>query len=190
MAAASPPCRVCNHLLSPKRRRSIFGNTFGVISQLTEVLGYTPSSSDCLSKYVCDYCFVRLSKLAKVDYDIEHYLDALKKKRLSLINDLRSRSQQESGPTLRSLQSVANSYGTVQTGQPCPTVLKPEVIEKSSNCRRVRKSRKFHSTVYKKIAPKQQTDTTIIEPEKSTKVVEVKVNFTLFSPDQIKEELN
>ena len=48
-------CRVCPDLLPKHHRRTIFGPTFNVGPQLTEVLGYVPHPDDWLSKYFCGF---------------------------------------------------------------------------------------------------------------------------------------
>lgn len=80
-------CRLCHEVLPVKNRRTIFTPTFGVSSQLTEVLGYTPRDDDGLSKYVCGFCFSKLNKLSKIEFDLKHKVQTLNVEKSSLLKE-------------------------------------------------------------------------------------------------------
>lgn len=90
-------CRLCNDNLPVKNRRTIFTDTFGVFSQLVEILSYVPCDSDGLSKYVCGFCFSKLNKLSKIEFDIMHKVEALKIEKTSLIKSLREKHLRSKG---------------------------------------------------------------------------------------------
>jgi hypothetical protein len=83
-------CRICPDVMPIKSRRLIFGPTFHVMNQLTQVLGYIPRSDDGQSKYVCGYCFTKLNKIAKIDYDLLHRLDVLRSEKQAIVSYLRN----------------------------------------------------------------------------------------------------
>ncbi|XP_061170768.1 uncharacterized protein LOC133180239 [Saccostrea echinata] len=82
-------CRTCCQTLDKKSRRTIFSTTFEVFQQLYEELGYIPHENDGSSKYVCYRCYAKLKKLSKIDYDLLHKLDELRKEKIELIKSLR-----------------------------------------------------------------------------------------------------
>ena len=84
-------CRVCPDQLPKHHRRTIFGPTFNVGSQLTEVLGYVPHPDDVLSKYVCGFCYTKLNILSKIDFDLVHRIDALRSEKQDTIKVLRAK---------------------------------------------------------------------------------------------------
>lgn len=89
MESEDEHCRVCNDVLSKKQRRLIFSQSFNVMSQLIEVVGYIPSTTDKLSTYICFKCFNKLNRLSKIDYDLKNKLDLLKKDKRDIIGELR-----------------------------------------------------------------------------------------------------
>lgn len=91
MAAPMEVCRVCNDCLPSKHRRVIFGETFGVFQQLTQVLDYRASPNDGLSKYVCGFCFTKLNKLCKIDTDLIHKMDSLRREKNEVLGVLREK---------------------------------------------------------------------------------------------------
>lgn len=91
MAAPIDVCRVCNDCLPIKHRRVIFGETFGVFQQLTQVLDYRASPNDGLSKYVCGFCFTKLNKLCKIDTDLIHKMDSLRREKSEVLGILREK---------------------------------------------------------------------------------------------------
>ena len=91
MAAATELCRLCHEILPKRSRRTIFGDTFGVSQQLSEVLGYVPHVQDGTSRYVCGFCFTKLNKLSKIDYDILHRVESLRAEKYDMIKTLRSK---------------------------------------------------------------------------------------------------
>ncbi|KAK3108079.1 hypothetical protein FSP39_000760 [Pinctada imbricata] len=91
MAAPIAACRICLDEPSKKNRRVIFGETFHVLSQLTQVLDYVPSPCDGLSKYVCNLCFTKLNKLHKIDFDLVNKIDSLRKEKKELLCYLREK---------------------------------------------------------------------------------------------------
>jgi hypothetical protein len=68
-----------------KHRRTIFGDTFSVFNALCTVIGYVPHPDDKISRYVCGYCFTKLNKLTKIEYDLAHRLDSLTAEKNALI---------------------------------------------------------------------------------------------------------
>ena len=115
MATCGENCRLCHESLPPKHRRTIFTETFKVFAQLTEVLGYIPRVDDGISKYVCGYCFTKLNKLSKIEFDIAHRLEALNTEKISLIKMLRAKY----------LQYEMSGQSTVQS---VPTPLSAEML--------------------------------------------------------------
>ncbi|KAK3099437.1 hypothetical protein FSP39_004353 [Pinctada imbricata] len=94
MAASSDggnTCRICHENLPKKYRRSIFSESFGVFSQLTQVLDIQPHSNDGLSSYVCGFCFSKLNKLSKIDYDLVNKMGMLQKEKQDLVLLLRTK---------------------------------------------------------------------------------------------------
>ncbi|XP_061189787.1 uncharacterized protein LOC133197674 [Saccostrea echinata] len=96
-------CRTCCQILDKKSRRTIFSTTFEVFQQLHEVLGRIPHESDGHSRYVCSHCYRILKKLYKIDYDLIHKLDELRKEKFELIKALRENL------TLDNIQSTSES---------------------------------------------------------------------------------
>ena len=90
MASCVENCRLCHESLPPKHRRTIFTETFGLTNQLIEVLGYIPRAEDGMSKYLCGFCFTKLNKLSKIEFDISHCLEALKNEKCELLKMLRA----------------------------------------------------------------------------------------------------
>ncbi|KAK3084067.1 hypothetical protein FSP39_007625 [Pinctada imbricata] len=94
MAASSDggnTCRICHENLPKKYRRSIFSESFGVFSQLTQVLDIKPHSNDGLSSYVCGFCFSKLNKLSKINYDLVNKMGMLQKEKQDLVLLLRTK---------------------------------------------------------------------------------------------------
>ncbi|KAK3085817.1 hypothetical protein FSP39_009098 [Pinctada imbricata] len=94
MAASSDggnTCRICHENLPKKYRRSIFSESFGVFSQLTQVLDIQPHSNDGLSSYVCGFCFSKLNKWSKIDYDLVNKMGMLQKEKQDLVLLLRTK---------------------------------------------------------------------------------------------------
>ena len=83
-------CRLCHEILPKRSRRTICGDTFGISQQLSEVLGYVPHVQDGISRYVCGFCFTKLNKLSKIDYDILHRVESLRAEKYDMIKTLRS----------------------------------------------------------------------------------------------------
>lgn len=81
-------CCVCFNEISPKQRRVINSPAFQVLQQLQEVLQRILSDDD---KYVCTFCFAKLNRLSKIDYDLKNKLDALKKEKDELLKKLREK---------------------------------------------------------------------------------------------------
>ena len=88
---AANGCRVCPESIPKHHRRTIFGPTFNVGPQLTEVLGYVPHQNDGLSKYVCGFWYTKLNKLSKIDFDLVHRIDALRSEKQDIIKVLRAK---------------------------------------------------------------------------------------------------
>ena len=84
--------------MPPKHRRTIFTETFGLTNQLIEVLEYIPRAEDVMSKYLCGFCFTKLNKLSKIEFDISHRLEALKNEKFELLKMLRARYVQIAQP--------------------------------------------------------------------------------------------
>lgn len=91
MAALIEVCRICNCDLPKKHRRVIFSDSFCVFNQLTQVLDYNASPKDDMSKYVCGYCFTRLNKLHKIDMDLLHKMEALRRDKSEVLGSLREK---------------------------------------------------------------------------------------------------
>ncbi|XP_033745242.1 uncharacterized protein LOC117330830 [Pecten maximus] len=91
MAAPIDDCRVCGEILTKKQRRTVFGDTFGVFDQLSQVLSYVAKPNDGLSRFVCGFCFNKLNKLHKIDYDLMHKLDALRSEKITIISALKEK---------------------------------------------------------------------------------------------------
>ncbi|KAK6174360.1 hypothetical protein SNE40_017654 [Patella caerulea] len=87
----SEKCLLCHESLPKKSRRSLFVKEFAFMTQLVEVLGYIPQNNDTSSRYVCTFCFSKLNKLQKLDYDIVHILNRLKEEKMALLNIMRAR---------------------------------------------------------------------------------------------------
>ena len=98
MATCVENCRLCHESLPPKHRRTIFTETFGLTNQLIEVLGYIPRAEDGMSKYLCGFCFTKLNKLSKIEFDISHRLEALKNEKFEILKMLRARYVQIARP--------------------------------------------------------------------------------------------
>ena len=71
-------CCICWSIITPKQRRVINSPSFKVTAQLEEVLTKAISSSD---KYVCTFCFAKLNRLSKIDFDLENRIETLKKEK-------------------------------------------------------------------------------------------------------------
>ncbi|XP_062605477.1 uncharacterized protein LOC134267273 isoform X2 [Saccostrea cucullata] len=84
-------CRTCCEILDKKSRRTIYSNTFEVSQQLNEVLGHVPNENDGCSKYVCYRCYAKLKKMSKIDYDLLHKVDELRKEKFEIIKSLREK---------------------------------------------------------------------------------------------------
>lgn len=91
---AEPPCRLCGSILSKKRRRVIFSESFGVFNQLVEIIDEVPKEQDDRGKYVCSHCWNKLKRLSKLEHDIWTKLEALREERCSLIGKLRETHRQ------------------------------------------------------------------------------------------------
>ncbi|XP_033745060.1 uncharacterized protein LOC117337649 [Pecten maximus] len=91
MAAPTETCRVCHNQLPAKSRRIIFGPTFNVFDQLSQVIGYVALQTDGKSKYVCGFCFTKLNKLSKIDFDLVTKLETLKNEKQKLVSELRDK---------------------------------------------------------------------------------------------------
>lgn len=87
-------CRICGCQLPKKHRRVIFGDTFGVFDQLTQIIDHVASPCDGLSKYVCGFCFTKLNKLKKIDFDLVTKLDALRREKMEIVGNLREKHKQ------------------------------------------------------------------------------------------------
>ena len=74
----------CSSELPKKHRRVIFGDSFGVFSQLTQIIDHVAIPSDGLSRYVCGFCFMKLNKLRKINVDLVTKLDALRREKTEL----------------------------------------------------------------------------------------------------------
>lgn len=90
------PCRLCHGILPKKQRRTIFSDTFGVFNQLCEVLDHVPQLNDDKGKYVCGFCWNKLNKLSKIEYDLKTKLEALKEERINLLKTLREKYNTQS----------------------------------------------------------------------------------------------
>nr|XP_034329422.1 uncharacterized protein LOC117690163 isoform X2 [Crassostrea gigas] len=91
MAAPIEVCRICNCDLPKKHRRVIFSESFCVFNQLTQVIDYNASPNDGMSKYVCGYCFTKLNKLHKIDMELLHKMDALRREKGEVLGSLRDK---------------------------------------------------------------------------------------------------
>ncbi|XP_056019475.1 uncharacterized protein LOC130054274 [Ostrea edulis] len=83
----APTCRTCRAILDKKSRRTIFSSTFEFTQQLCEVLGSIPSPND--GSYVCSQCYSKLRKLYKIDYDLLHKMEDLRKEKGEVIKSFR-----------------------------------------------------------------------------------------------------
>lgn len=90
------PCRLCHGILPKKQRRTIFSDSFGVFNQLCEVLDHVPQLNDDKGKYVCGFCWNKLNKLSKIEYDLKTKLEALKEERINLLKTLREKYNTQS----------------------------------------------------------------------------------------------
>ena len=68
-------CCICWSIITLKQRRVINSPSFKVKAQLEEELTKAISSSD---KYVCTFCFAKLNRLSKIDFDLENRIETLK----------------------------------------------------------------------------------------------------------------
>ena len=84
-------CILCLENLPKKNRRNVFSETFTVKKQLAEVLGAMPDSARQHPSYTCFPCFNKLNKLSKIYFDLENKLENLKRERLQLLCQLRSK---------------------------------------------------------------------------------------------------
>lgn len=90
MASSLSFCRICKDNNLNKYRRLIFGKSFTVSEQLAEVLRCQPIENDGKSPYVCQMCFNKLNKLYKIDFELKHKVDQLKKEKTEILSNLRA----------------------------------------------------------------------------------------------------
>lgn len=105
--------RVCCQTLDKKSRRTIFSTTFNVLQQLIEVLGYIPKQNDGLSYYVCSFCFVKLNKLSKIDFDLMHKIEALNNEKYEIIKTLREKMNVTFTPVGKTKDQTHHEKSTV-----------------------------------------------------------------------------
>lgn len=176
-------CRLCHEVLPVKNRRTIFTPTFGVSSQLTEVLGYTPRDDDGLSKYVCGFCFCKLNKLSKIEFDLKHKVQTLNVEKSSLLKSLRD-TYLSSNAAIKSprRQQFVTSESALRT----PKLLDSgkRITYHSPTPRKCKKPLLFtpKKTTERTILPKR----TVTEENKSADPQPKRVNVKLFSPSKVK----
>lgn len=180
MASCVENCRLCHESLPPKHRRTIFTETFGLTNQLIEVLGYIPRPEDGMSKYLCGFCFTKLNKLSKIEFDISHRLEALKNEKFELLKMLRARYVQIARPVVHSPRLSAEKQ---TCGTPRQETSKRPLFH-SPTPRKVKKPLIFTPTENRMILPKTQR----MEVQDDTKpeAKKKKVSVSLFSPGKAK----
>lgn len=67
-----------------------------MFNQLCEVIDHVPQLNDDKGKYVCGFCWNKLNKLSKIEYDLETKLEALKEERINLLKTLREKYNTQS----------------------------------------------------------------------------------------------
>ena len=164
-------CRACHENIPAKHRRVIFGETFGVFQQLCEVIGYVPRQNDSISRYVCGYCFTKLNKLFKIDFELQNRLDNLKAEKTSIITTMRSKFLAGNIQPLSPKMPHSSGKSPMQT----TSVTVKHRIQHSPTPRKVKKS--MHITSPRIPLPAQ---------EEKTKVKRKRVSIQLFSPDKVK----
>ncbi|XP_069111672.1 uncharacterized protein [Argopecten irradians] len=105
VSVVSPDCRLCGIPLPAKDRRVIFGPTFRVFDQLTQILDYVPAENDGLSRHVCGICFVKLNKLQRIQTDITTKVPQLRLENGSLIAALQEKHKNARKPTCSTSQT-------------------------------------------------------------------------------------
>ena len=167
-------CRICHELLPKKHRRTIFGDTFSVFNALCTVIGYVPHPDDKISRYVCGYCFTKLNKLTKIEYDLAHRLDSLTAEKNALIITLRSKDTAVSQPLPAATLEVGGKVGP-QLPSVTPTKKRPIIL--SHTTRKVKKP----VTSPRRILPQPgiSSPAEVIQKGK-------RISVNLFSPDKVK----
>ena len=167
-------CRICHELLPKKHRRTIFGDTFSVFNALCTVIGYVPHPDDKISRYVCGYCFTKLNKLTKIEYDLAHRLDSLTAEKNALIITLRSKDTAVSQPLPAATLEVGGKVGP-QLPSVTPTKKRPIIL--SHTTRKVKKP----VTSPRRILPQPgiSSPAEVIQKGK-------RISVNSFSPDKVK----
>ena len=76
------------------------------------------NQDDKLQKYVCTFCYTKLNKLSKIEYDIQHRVEVLKQERLSLIKFLRDRYVKHPSYGIKSTPDVVVGTSYTSPKQP------------------------------------------------------------------------
>ena len=100
------------------------------------------SSSD---KYVYTFCFAKLNRLSKIDFDLENRIETLKKEKNEVLSALRgkinltqnSKRQIIHSPTPRKLKRIPPSSSTPQSQATCKTTNTVQETPKTSKRRRL-----------------------------------------------------
>ena len=176
-----PQSCVDSHEILPKRsRRTIFGDTFGVSQQLAEVLGYVPHVQDGISRYVCGFCFTKLNKLSKIDYDILHRVESLRAERYDMIKTLGSKYLSK----FQSCQSKVPSPDVSTSMTNTPTMLSKRVGLHSLTPRKVKKP--MQATPRRNVQLTSKPDNIQNVPSHTEPPAKKRVAIQLFSPDKVK----
>ena len=176
-------CRLCHEFLPMKNRRTIFTHTLRISSQLTEVLGYTPRDDDGLLKYVCGFCFSKLNKLSKIEFDLKHKVQTLNVGNFSLLKSLWDKYLS----TNAAIKSPRRQqFFTSESVPRNPKLLdsRKRITYNSPTPRKCKKPLLFtpKKTTERTILPKR----TVTEEKKSADPQPKRVNVKLFLPSKVK----